>query len=263
MAKNLLAPFPRLSKLWQAGSARLQGMPPVAHSKITKELIRECVGKEDPTILDIGSNDGSHGLWFFEIFKNPKVYCFEPDPRAIARFKANVGDRPNIKLFEMALCDRVGEIAFYQSSGQRNEGEAQHMPEGWDLSGSIRQPKQHLVVHPWVKFEQKVTVAASTLDTWCAEQGIGPIDFIWMDVQGAEMDVFKGGTKALTKTRFLYTEYSNQELYQGQVHLKNLMKYLETFQVLVRYPGDVLFRHMQLTEVPSKALQQMLDDAHR
>jgi len=243
--------FPRLKNFFKSVYNRLQGMPPVSYSTISKELIRECVGKEDPTILEIGCNDGGHTLWFFEVFKNPRVYCFEPEPRAIARFKEKVGQHSNINLFEIALCDHNGEVDFYQSDGKHSEQQTEEMPHGWDLSGSIRQPKDHLIVHPWVKFDRKITVPASTLDAWCGEHGIGAIDFIWMDVQGAEIDVFSGGINSLTKTRFIYTEYSNRELYKGQFHLRQLIKHLKIFDVVIRYPWDVLLRNKQLTGRPS------------
>ncbi len=252
IAKRTLARFPRLKHLLTSIYYRCQGMPPVSYSKITKELIRECVGKEDPTILEIGCNDGGHTLWFLEIFKNPNIYCFEPDPRAIARFKTKVGRRSNINLFEIALSDHNGNVEFYQSSGQRDEEQTKSMPNGWDLSGSIRQPKDHLVVHPWIKFDHKISVTTSTLDSWCQKHGLGEIDFIWMDVQGAEIDVFRGGINTLNKTRFIYTEYNNQELYKGQLNLRHLMKYLKQFSVIIRYPGDVLIRNKQMVAAPNK-----------
>lgn len=201
------------------------------------------MAREDPTILDIGCNDGTHTLWFLEIFKNPTIYCFEPDPRAVDRFKAKVGRRSNVNLFEIALSDQDGQCIFYKSDGWLNKEQAEMMPGGWDLSGSIRQPKEHLRVYPWVTFHQKIMVETSTLDTWADKHDIGTIDFIWMDVQGAEVDVFRGGVNALTKTRFIYTEYSWEELYEGQFNFWQLTKYLKkfNFEVLIKYPGDVLF----------------------
>jgi FkbM family methyltransferase len=230
-----------------------QGLPPISYSKITAEIINECVGKSNPTILEIGCNDGTHTLWFNEMFEYPTIYCFEPDPRAIGRFKSKVGQRSNINLFEIALSDLNGTTTFYQSSFGNYEklaeryssGLLEKMPEGWDLSGSIRKPKEHLEVHPGVSFEQAISVKTKTLDTWYEEHGIDIIDFIWMDVQGAELDVFRGGKNALSKTRFIYTEYNNQELYEGQANLKQLLRHLETFEVIILYKGDVLLRNKQ------------------
>lgn len=245
--RNMLARFPRLRLLLNSVWYRLEGTPPASQSTISRKLIRECVAREDPTILEIGCNDGTHTLWFLEMFENPKVYCFEPDPRAIARFKRKVGLRSNVNLAEIALSDYNGDVIFYQSGGQRSAEHAKVMPEGWDQSGSIRRPKEHLTAHPWVTFDEKILVPTSTLDTWCDKHGIEAVDFIWMDVQGAELDVFRGGKDTITKTRFIYTEYSDNELYEGQPNLRQLIEYLDdfNFDVLTRYPGDILFGSKQ------------------
>ena len=104
---------------------------------------------------------------------------------------------------------------------------------------------------------------ASTLDTWCDKHDIREIDFIWMDVQGAEIDVFKGGVNTLSKTRFIYTEYSDRELYEGQWNLRKMMKLLKDFDIAIRYPGDVLLKNKKLVGKPNKALQRMLANSPR
>ena len=84
------------------------------------------------------------------------------------------------------------------------------------------------------------------LDTWAAEQAVDSIDFIWADVQGAEVDLIKGGRATLGKTRYFYTEYSNRELYAGQIDLKTLLKSLPEFEVVHRYETDVLLRNRRI-----------------
>jgi 2-O-methyltransferase len=228
-------------------SDRLNGLPPPTTGSITKERIAEFVGKPDPVILEIGCNDGGNTLWFLEIFENPKVYCFEPEPRAIERFKHKVGDRPNVTLVEMAISDRTGTTQFYRSDGQRSAESRERLPRGWDLSGSIRKPKDHLRIHPWIKFEEQITVSTSTLDEWVERQRLETIDFIWMDVQGAERDVIQGAKRTLARTRHLYTEYGAYELYEGQASLVGLVNMLPEFRLVTRYRGDVLFANRSLT----------------
>jgi 2-O-methyltransferase len=190
------------------------------------------LGKSDPIILEIGCNDGSDTLAFLSLVPKAKIYCFEPDPRAIARFKKNLGGNfDRVTLTEVAISNQNGEIDFHASSGGNN-------PEGWDLSGSIRPPKNHLREHPWVKFDKIITVKTCRLDDWCAEAGINDVDFIWMDVQGAEGDVIKGATRTLERTRFLYTEYSDHELYVGQPSLEMLLAALPSFKMIARYKSD-------------------------
>jgi hypothetical protein len=81
------------------------------------------------------------------------------------------------------------------------------------------------------------------LDTWWQKAGVGPIDFIWADVQGAEIDLIQGGQQALAQTRYFYTEYSNAELYEGQIPLRDILKLLPNFQLVYRFSHDVLLKN--------------------
>ena len=252
--REKVAALPGTLGAWRAAKSlvdRLSGLPPIDYSTITGELIRSCVGKSDPVMLDVGCNDGESTLWFLDLFESPTIYCFEPDPRAIGRFKKQVPPNAPVTLFELAISDHQGSVGFYQSGGRRdNKWLVEAMPEGWDLSGSIKEPYRHLDKHPFVTFEKKIQVATATLDSVCENHGIGPIDFLWLDVQGAEMDVFRGAPNTLAQTRFLYAEYSNRELYKGQSGLREIVKYLKDFSVVVRYEGDVLLRNDKLSPVP-------------
>lgn len=232
--------FSRLKKLTSLVYYYLKREPPLTDSSITKEFIRQLVSSPNPTILEIGCHHGDHTLWFLDIFDSPRIFCFEPDPRAALRFRQKIGHRPEINFYEYAISNKNGEATFYMSSGRKSE----IMPESWDFSGSIRKPKNHLIVHPWCKFEKNIIVQTKTLDLWCREQGVDRIDLIWMDVQGAESNVIWGGRNALRNTRYLYTEYSNKELYQGQLSLKQLLKELVEFEVVIRYPDDVLLKNI-------------------
>ncbi|WP_445219912.1 FkbM family methyltransferase [Bradyrhizobium sp. Pa8] len=193
-----------------------------------------------PVILDIGSYDGTDARRFLQLRPDAHFYCFEPDPRALVRFKKNMQDLSSVKLFEFAISDRNGEIEFHPSNG---DGEA----EGWDLSGSIRRPKNHLAEYDWVRFDQPITVETRRLDDWSSEANLNKIDLIWMDVQGAESDVIAGGSRTLSNTRFIYTEYSDRELYEGQLSLQAILELLPSFEVVRLYPraveGDVLLRN--------------------
>ena len=85
-----------------------------------------------------------------------------------------------------------------------------------------------------------------TLDAWSAKHAPGPIDFIWADMQGAEATLATGGAKTLARTRYLYCEYSDQELYEGEPTLAQLLDLLPDFEVVYRLPGDVMLRNTAL-----------------
>ncbi len=143
-------------------------------------------------------------------------------------------------LYECAIGVVNGTSIFYQSSGTEKLA---GYGEGWDQSGSIRQPHSHLQVWPWVKFEQQIEVPIMTLDTWAELYEITEVDFIWADVQGAESDLIDGAARLLRATRYLYTEYSNDQWYEDQINLPGLVQKLPDFEIVRRYPMDVLFEN--------------------
>jgi FkbM family methyltransferase len=220
--------------------------PPVTPGELTMEELRALLGKNDPVILEIGCNDGMHTQKFLDTFAGARVYGFEPDERARRRFQAAVHD-PRAQLFATAVGAIDGVTTFYPSTGAPDAEWAAKLPEGWDISGSIRVPKEHREVHPWCHFGPGMDVAVTRLDTWAKTHAQEHIDFIWADVQGAEGDLIAGGRKTLAKTRYFYTEYSNRELYEGQLNLAAILRLLPDFEVIRRYKGDVLLRNKRLT----------------
>ena len=206
---------------------------------LTAAEIRELVGRPDPVILEVGANCGQSTAQFLQAMPQATIHAFEPDPRAIAKFRQAVR-HPNVTLHACAVGASTGTIAFHQSSG------AEHLPgypQGWDQSGSIRKPLDHLRVWPWVRFEKQIQVPLVTLDGWMAQWRLPRVDFIWADVQGAEGDLLAGGAETVNRARYFYTEFSDTEWYEGQVTLADLVQRLPGFELVRRYPMDALFRN--------------------
>jgi len=213
----------------------------VAEGALTAGEIRALVGRDDPVIIEIGANCGQTTVELLKAMPGATIHAFEPDPRAIAKFR-KVVQHPRVHLYECAIGAVNGTTTFHQSSG------AEHLPEysqGWDLSGSIRRPHSHLQVWPWVKFEKQIEVNIMTLDRWSEQHQVAAADFIWADVQGAESDLVEGAARFLRSVRYFYTEYSNDEWYEGQVTLAGLADKLPDFQLMRRHPMDVLFKNRQ------------------
>jgi 2-O-methyltransferase len=202
-----------------------------------------------PLILDIGANNGATTAQFLHAFPKSTIFAFEPDVRAIRKFKNRIKDDPRVQLFEIAIGSHDHEAEFYVSSGTPPNASPQVIAEyveGFDQSGSLRAPKSHKQVWPWVKFESKVKVPVRGLDGWAAKHGIGRVDLIWADVQGAEGDLAAGAKSTLANTRFFYTEYSDTEWYEGQATLRQLIEMLDKFVIVRRFGMDVLFKNTAL-----------------
>ena len=197
---------------------------------------------EPRLVLEVGANSGQTTAEFIQYLPNARIICFEPDPRAIQKFKSHIHS-PQVHLVEMAVGADNGTVLFHQSSG------AEHIdPQGWDHSGSIRKPKTHLDVWPWVKFERQIPVPMMRLDDWAVQNHqTGVVDFIWADVQGAESDLVLGALQVLERTRFFYTEFSDDEWYEGQINFATLCACLPGFSLLHKFANDALFvSHQEL-----------------
>jgi len=181
--------------------------------ELTDEDWLRLIGRPDPLIIEVGCNDGTDTQRFLNTFPECQIVCFEPDPRAIARFKRTITD-PRVTLVEAAAADRDGWSPWFASHGEVPKGTLCHVDAealaDWDLSGSIRQPTGHVDLAKWCMFTQTFDVQVVSLDTWIESMpGLQEkeIDLLWIDVQGAESDVIRGARKALSRTRFVFTEF--------------------------------------------------------
>jgi len=217
-----------------------------------KQTVKKLLQKNNPIVLEIGASSGQDTKTFLREFPDIQLYCFEPDPRCLEIHKSQIND-PRCQLYEIAISDVDGEAEFYQSSGYY-EGFSEYAD--WLQSSSLKMPKNHLEVHPWCKFENKVKVPTRRLDTWFAENYIEEIDFIWADVQGAEENLIKGGLQTLSHAKYFYTEYEDDELYEGQITLAQIKALLPKFKAIGYFGNNVLFKNTALPAATFKNADQ-------
>lgn len=198
--------------------------------------IKNLINKENPTIFEIGCADGGDTLDFINTFGDLNIYCFEPEPTNIKLVKQRINYAKH-HLFEGVISNLDGELTFNRSRTD-NENDLRY-------SGSIKKPKEHINEWPQIKFDEYLTVKSIKLDTFCEQNNIGIIDFIWADVQGAEEDMIKSGLNTFTNNvRYLYTEYSNKEYYEGQINLNSILNLLgDNWELIVQFKDDILLKN--------------------
>jgi FkbM family methyltransferase len=136
--------------------------------------------KSNDTIFDIGANIG---LWLMGIAKrigpNGSIHAFEPVPENLIRLNYNLSLNriKNVICRQLAISNRNGRTTFYASNSD-NSGRA----------GFIQRKG----------VEQKIDTEIKTLDTYCEENSIKNIKFIKIDIEGAEILVFRGATNVLS-----------------------------------------------------------------
>lgn len=98
----------------------------------------------------------------------------------------------------------------------------------WSLTGSLFAPNTPLLEKFQNLAELVTPVAQHPVGTTRLDdiEGIGDVDFIKIDVQGAELSVFENARNALSTTLLVQTEVEFVELYQGQPLFADVDRFL-------------------------------------
>jgi FkbM family methyltransferase len=215
--------------------------------------IKEFIKSLDIQVfVEIGAHFGTDTADFRRLHPNARIVCFEPDPRNIKMIKS-LGIDKQCELIEKAVGNQTKKIPFFLSSGNAKKKEVSQIlkENDWSCSSSVKKPTGHLYTHPWIQFNKTIQVDCIRLDDVTSLKGHS-IDFLWMDVQGAEELVFEGAKETLPCIKYLYTEYSNQQLYEGQLNKNQLLSILGTsWKVIFDYGGDILLENLKHETPPS------------
>lgn len=208
---------------------------------------------DNPFIIEFGACDGYHSNLMIDILNSTRpnftYHIFEPVTELAAQINARIGrfinNNPNIRIFNEAIGNETGDITFYESSGTRFENGV--IADSYYGSSSVRKPK--LVLQAWkdMRFTEK-NCKSTKFDDYVVREGISNriIDFIWADIQGAEVDLILGGQEAFKNVRYFYTEYCESELYEGEINLNKILELMPNFEVVEDYNGDVLLKNKNI-----------------
>lgn len=185
--------------------------------------------REALTLLDIGACEGEDSVRYARRFPRARLFSFEPLPDnqrlVLENFRRHgVG---TAELVPIALSNRPGQDTFHVSSGSPP---VKFAGERWNYgnkSSSLLQPATPEPMHGWIEFKRTIVVPTDTLARFAAQRGISRIDFIHMDVQGAELMVLEGAGAALTSVAALWLEITRQPLYQDQPLKGEVQRFME------------------------------------
>lgn len=216
-------------------------------------IINKIRVNEIKTILDIGSMDGWETINLSRIFHDADVHCFEPVPSNNQICSDHIQqyvdpeDQHKVHLHRIALNNQTGPMTFYAI----NEWEAAKrgkINRGMGSKYELMDPD----MWPWEHNKQMpITVMGYTVSDWAKENNIDRIDGIWMDVQGAELDVLQGISDDLfNKLQFIMTEAGLKPYYHGQslksqmdefLKSKGFVEWLPAQQVAHEYEANVIY----------------------
>lgn len=175
----------------------------------------------NPVIIEAGANNGTDSLQMATVWPEGHLYCFEPVPEIFYFLRKNTRSYKNIQCYQKALSDFTGYTTFYLSSYVNNDSIGPISG-----SGSLLPPKEHLKYDPNIYFPSTTEVETITLDEWSKHEGINHIDFLWLDMQGYELNMLKA-SELIKNARVIYTEVIFVEAYKGQYLYEDVKIWME------------------------------------
>ncbi|MCW2989889.1 MAG: putative methyltransferase [Solirubrobacterales bacterium] len=147
--------------------------------------------KPGMTTVDVGANYGLYSLMFAKLAGPEGVHAFEAEAWNHQRLLVNLA------LNGWAAGPHVHLAAVADQSGTVELNVFPREEFGWHTIGKPEMELHGQPYHP----EETRTVPAVSLDDYCSEQGIDRIDFLKVDVEGAEPEVFAGAAALFAERR--------------------------------------------------------------
>lgn len=163
-------------------------------------------------VIHIGAHYGQEDYMYRQKGVSNIIY-FEPLEKNFSILSGNVGR--NSICYKMALGNENKKIKMFVESA--NNG----------MSSSILEPKHHLIQYPHITFDHQEEVDMRKLDD--VEFDRTKYNMINIDVQGYELEVFKGGKETLKTIDYIITEINNVHLYENGALIDELKDFLSTY----------------------------------
>jgi len=165
------------------------------------------------TVLDIGAHHGLYSLVASKsVHPRGHVHSFEPSPRERRLLERNLrfNRRANVSVHATALGATRGHATLFLVEGNL------------DGCNSLRSPSD-------CRNTRTVEVDVVPLDEFIQENGISDVDFIKMDVEGAELSVLRGASRLLSSSTrpWILAEISDSRTQPWGYPAREILEFLE------------------------------------
>ena len=165
-------------------------------------------------VLHIGAHWGEeYDAYYKQNIKN--LIFFEPIKSNYEMLIDKLPDNDNIKVFNIALGNGEGEKEMFTETANRGQ------------SCSFLEPLGHLKSYPHIKFDRKEVVNIDKLDNIPFDRSLH--NMINIDVQGYELEVFKGGMDTIGFIDIIYAEVNFNDVYKDCCKVTELDSFLGMF----------------------------------
>jgi FkbM family methyltransferase len=134
-------------------------------------------------LFDVGAHVGEYTEAFLSAFPRGRSYAFEPSASHLAILQKRLGGRAEVKIFPVGLGAEVGSFPLYKDR---------------EISG-LASLSQRRLDHFNIKMDHVESVTIITVDEMVTETSVSAIDLLKIDVEGHELTVLRGASKAMER----------------------------------------------------------------
>ncbi|HSX11018.1 MAG TPA: FkbM family methyltransferase [Chlamydiales bacterium] len=194
---------------------------------------------DNPIVFEAGAFDGTDTITLAKKWPEGKIISFEPNPNAFSKYQKRARWLPNTSGYNLAVNTYNGFATFYLSWGY---GGNNPIFEG---GSSLLKPSKEKAAD----YEGPIiTVPCVVFDDWCEEHGIEAVDFMWLDLEGFEIQFLTSSPKILKTVQVIYTETNFKQLREGTTQFATLVAFLQDMGFVViahwyndGFQGDAIF----------------------
>jgi len=166
--------------------------------------------KPGDVVVDIGAHKGAYAYWMNRaVGRRGQIFLFEPQPELVCELRHTLeAPHSNVTVTQAGLSSEPGVLTL-------------HIPTGGPSPGATFE------ADPSDDSGDQYDVAVETLDRFFAERLDSPIRLIKCDVEGHELEVFRGGEKILTQNRPAIL-FECEQRHHREDSIQDVFRYLES-----------------------------------
>jgi FkbM family methyltransferase len=208
---------------------------------MTQHLVKRGTFRTEPmVVVDLGARGGANEEW--KVFDDQiRLFCFEPDEAECARLATQAP--PHITYIPWAIGRGAGKAKLYEAKLAASTGLYR---TNMDYFGRLLNRANGVLV-------AEHAVELHSLDEALAAYGSPPVNFIKLDVEGAELDVLEGSPACLESPSVV--GILSEIRFQPEINDSPIFSRLDAFLVPLGFRlYDLQFYHQSREALPYPGL---------
>ena len=166
-------------------------------------------------VVHVGAHKAEEESSYSELgwHKPNKVIWIEANPNLVLKLENRLATDTNL-IIHAAVWSHSGESITLKITNKTQ-------------SSSLLDFGTHSSLYPSIKVESEFRLSTKTLEEVLVN--VSQVDFLNLDIQGAELQALKGFEKRLSSVKWIYTEVNKKQIYNGCATVSEMDLFLSSF----------------------------------